>query len=72
MVAKTGLDMGTTILEKILSCVAPSILADSIMESGIVDLKNVLQITTLKEETKSGRISAQIESLKPKRFVLIT
>lgn len=47
-------------LSEIWNWVAPSICADSMMDSGMLVLKNVLQITTLNEETQSGRISAQI------------
>ena len=61
MVASTGWEIGSTILENMVNWLAPSILADSIKDSGTVVLKNVRQITTLKDETLRGRISAHTE-----------
>ena len=43
----TGLEMGITIWDQMRNCPAPSIFADSMMESGTVVLKNVRQIVTL-------------------------
>ena len=63
MVASTGLDTGSTILKKIVHCDAPSMTADSITESGMVERKNVRVMMTLKLETASGRISAQMVSV---------
>ena len=60
MVANTGLEMGTTMRQKIFIWEAPSILADSIMESGTVVRKNVLQMMTLKLLMASGRIRHQM------------
>ena len=68
MVANTGFDIGTMILEKIVNSDAPSILADSTMESGIVDLKNVLDIMTLNEDTASGNIRHQIVLRRFRKF----
>ena len=47
MVASSGLEMGMTMLVKMRSCDAPSIMADSTMPSGTVLLKKVLQMTML-------------------------
>ncbi|CDB31239.1 unknown [Firmicutes bacterium CAG:137] len=58
MVASTGLEMGNTILANTVIWVAPSILADSMMESGMVVRKKVREIVTLNEETHKGRIRA--------------
>ena len=54
MVASTGLEMGNTILANTVIWVAPSILADSMMESGMVVRKKVREIVTLNEETHKG------------------
>ena len=72
MVANTGFDIGTIILEKIVNSDAPSILADSTMESGIVDLKNVLDIMTLNEDTDSGNIRHQIVLRRFRKFATTT
>ena len=72
MVAITGLDIGSTILLNMPSCVAPSIFADSITESGIVVLKNVLHIIILNDDTASGSISAKSVSLKFKSLSFTT
>ena len=52
--ANTGLEMGTTMRAKMVSCEAPSILADSMMESGMVWRKKVLLMVTFQLETASG------------------
>ena len=71
IVASTGREMGRTILKNIVNCLAPSILADSISSSGTVVLKKVLQITTLKEETASGSISAHTVSFRHSSWEVI-
>ena len=45
---------------KMRSWLAPSIFADSMMLSGMVERKNVLQTMMLNEDTARGRISAQM------------
>ena len=70
IVAKTGLEMGTTIRQKIFIWDAPSIFADSMMESGTVVRKKVLQIITLKLLIASGRIRHQMVLFK--RSILAT
>ena len=70
MVANTGLEMGTTIRQKIFIWDAPSIFADSMMESGTVVRKKVLQIITLKLLIASGRIRHQMVLFK--RSILAT
>ena len=60
MVAITGFEIGSTILDQIQNWSAPSILADSTMESGTVVLKKVRQMVTLNEEHARGRISAHM------------
>ena len=72
IVAISGFDSGRAIFPKIWNWVAPSICADSMMDSGMLVLKNVLQITTLNEETQSGRISAQILFFRLRNCVLTT
>ncbi len=62
----TGLEIGMTICDQMRNCPAPSIFADSMMESGTVVLKNVRQIVTLKDEHARGSISAHIVLLNPK------
>ena len=54
------------------SWLAPSIFADSIMLSGIVERKNVLQTMMLNDDTASGRISAQMVFFKPNTFAFTT
>ena len=72
MVASTGLEMGSTICPKMRSWAAPSILADSMIASGMVERKNDLHTMMLNEETASGRISDHTVSDKRSRLVLIT
>lgn len=72
MVANTGFEIGTIIFKKIVNSEAPSIFADSTMESGIVDLKNVLAIMILNEDTASGNIRHQIVFLRFKILATTT
>lgn len=51
-------------LKNMVNCLAPSIFADSISSSGTVVLKKVLHITTLKDDTARGNMSAHTESFR--------
>lgn len=59
MVAKDGVEMGTTMVKKVRISPEPSILADSIRELGI-DRKKFFIIITFIEEASITTISTQI------------
>ena len=65
-----GIAIGMTILKNSLHSEAPSILADSTTESGILVLKNVLSTITLKEFMHRGRISAHTLFFSINTFVI--
>ena len=72
MVASTGLEIGNTIRKKMVHWDAPSIWADSMTASGIVVRKKVRAMVTLKLDTASGRISAQMVSVRFSTWVFMT
>ena len=64
--------MGSTILKNTVHWDAPSIFADSMMESGTVVRKKVRAMVTLKLDTARGRISTHRLSRRPRIWVLTT
>jgi hypothetical protein len=65
IVANEGSDIGTTILKNVLISLDPSILADSIIDSGIA-AKKFLISNTFQAETRYGIINAKILPLRCK------
>ena len=72
MVARTGLEMGRTIWVKIVIWLAPSILADSMMESGMVERKKVREMVTFQLDTARGRIRTHMVSFRCRTWEVTT